>query len=119
MPTPDGARTGSARRPRPKPERRIGWLVRPAEGGDAGVLRITVGKQTTEYVVRELRTDFGRGFELVKVGPDPELYHVLLDQEEGRHSCECQGFLRWSRCKHLAGLLALAAQGRLTTRPAA
>jgi hypothetical protein len=91
-------------------------VLRPA---DAGVLRITVGKQTTEYVVRELRADFGRGFELVKVGPDPALYHVLLDQEEGRHSCECQGFLRWSRCKHLASLLALAAQGRLTTRPAA
>ena len=118
MPTPDGARRGSA--PLPAEARTPHRLVGAAgRGRRRGRPALTVGKQTTEYVVRELRADFGRGFELVKVGPDPAVYHVLLDQKEGRHSCECQGFLRWSRCKHLSGLLALAAQGLLTTRPAA
>ena len=28
-------------------------------------------------------------------------------------SCECLGFLRWGRCKHVAGLKALIRQGQL------
>jgi hypothetical protein len=66
--------------------------------------------------VRELPADFGRGFELTKLGPgsDPEVaaYHVLL-APDGKHSCECKGFLRWGLgrdgkgCKHIGALLTL------------
>ena len=28
-------------------------------------------------------------------------YHVLVNPQDGRHSCECPGFLRWGHCKHV------------------
>lgn len=73
-------------------------------------MRITVGKLTTEYGIRELPTDFGagqRGFELTNLGQDSETYHVLLGTRENKHTCECKGFGRWNHCKHTEGLLAL------------
>ena len=42
-----------------------------------------------------------------------ETYHVHLTTD-GRHSCECKGFLRWQKpCKHIGALQALTSAGRL------
>jgi hypothetical protein len=57
-----------------------------------------------------LPSDFGRAYRLTK--PDGEQYHVLL-ADDGRHSSECKGFLRWSHCKHVEGLAALRQAGFL------
>jgi hypothetical protein len=81
-------------------------LVRPKDANGVAVFCIAVGAQTSHYVVREIRCDIGgRGFEVHKLGLG-ELYHVRV----GRRidcSCECLGFLRHARCKHILGLLAL------------
>jgi hypothetical protein len=98
------------RKPRAKPKRFIRWLVKPVADGGAGVVQITVGKVVNDYAVRELPCDLGagqRGFELTKLGPDSETYHVLLDTRDGKHTCECKGFGRWNHCKHTEGLLVL------------
>jgi hypothetical protein len=39
-------------------------------------------------------------------------YHVVLDSDFGS-SCDCKGCSRWGRCKHLQGLQALTAAGKL------
>jgi hypothetical protein len=96
-------------RQRPRPARSIGWALEPF-GTSPGVLRITVGKEPTDYLLEPLSSDFGRAFRLTK--PDGERYHVLL-ADDGRHSCECKGFLRWNHCKHVEGLAALVEPGRL------
>jgi hypothetical protein len=77
------------------------------------VVQITVGKETAAYFITILQTDFGRGYRLEKIDPTgaAEKYDVHLDA--GRRSCECKGFLRWSRCKHADGVAALVAAGRL------
>ena len=100
------------RKPRPKPERRIRLCVRP-DGPSAGVVRITVGKDEADYFLTEIPADFGRGFQVEKVGIDcaEAAYHVNLDAD--RRTCECQGFLRHEHCKHADGLAALIAAGRL------
>jgi hypothetical protein len=36
---------------------------------------------------------------------------VLLEGEGG--TCECKGFIRWDKCKHRDGLLALFKRGLL------
>ncbi len=109
-PTPQGA-APPARPKRPPPPRSIRWLTRPLPGDTFGTVRISVGKEQSDYFARLLPSDFGQVFELTKLIADPKAerveYHVLLDHEGGRHSCECLGFLRWSRCKHVVGLLAL------------
>jgi hypothetical protein len=85
--------------------------VKP-DGTMAGVVRITVGKEQTDYFLTELATDFGRGFTVQKIGPDAEpAYHVNVEGE--RRSCDCKGFARWNHCKHSDGLAALVAAGRL------
>lgn len=105
----------TGRRPRPKPQRSIRWLTPPTAEQCFGVARITVGKESADYFIRELVTDFGRGFEVTKLIPNEgagRTYHVNLDAQTNHHSCECEGFLRWNHCKHIDGLLALFAKNR-------
>jgi hypothetical protein len=97
------------REPRPEPERFIRLLVQP-EAPSTGVVRITVGAEEAYYFLTELATDYGRGFRLAKIAGE-ELYHVHFDIEES--SCDCEGHLRWGRCKHADGLAALIAAGQL------
>jgi hypothetical protein len=100
------------RQPRAKPARHI-RLVVPLYGGEGpGVVRIAVeGQAPCDYLVRRLPSDFGTAaFSLAKVGGN-EQYAVLIDGADS--SCECKGFLRWSKCKHVDGLTALVARGLL------
>jgi hypothetical protein len=77
-----------------------------------------VGKQSgpaaesqsaTAYDLREIRADYGRGFELTKA--DGTVYAVNLD---GLASCcDCKGHTQHGHCKHVDSLTALEAAGRL------
>jgi hypothetical protein len=82
----------------------------------AGTLQITMTRgrkvEGVDYFLRRLPSDFGTAFRLVKILGDHTGYDVLLS-EDGRHTCECDGFLRWGRCKHILTLLDLREQGRL------
>ncbi len=99
------------RKPRPKPARSIRLCVRPTPE-NAGVLRITVGKESADYLLTEIPADFGRGFLLEKVCFDaPAAYHVNIAAD--KRTCECHGYNRWQHCKHSDGLAALIAAGRL------
>jgi hypothetical protein len=100
---------GRQRKPRPKPARHVSLRVRP-NGNAAGVVRSTVGKESADYLVTELAADFGRGFRLEKAGGE-EVYHVNLNGPET--TCTCKGHLRWQKCKHVDGLAALVAAGKL------
>jgi hypothetical protein len=102
------------RKPRPKPARSIGLVIPPA--GGTGVVRITVGKASTDYALRAIPSQLsGRAFELTKIGPDAdgEVYHVLLTGHANYDTCTCRGYAAHSHCKHRDGLAALAAAGRL------
>jgi hypothetical protein len=102
------------RKPRTKPARSIRLVVPPGDG--TGVVRLTVGKQSTDYTLREFRSDVGgRAFELAKVGldADGECYHVRLTGDVRQDSCDCRGHARHSHCKHRDGLAAIVAAGRL------
>ena len=87
-------------------------LVRPPDGRGVGVFRISDGKQSQFYTFRELPCEIGgRGFAVHRLGQG-NLYHVRVGVP-GDQTCECMGFLRWDHCKHVAGLNALIAQGKL------
>jgi hypothetical protein len=101
--------TLTPRRPRVKPARSIRVML-PLGDQSPGVVRITVGKEASDYFLTGLPADFGRGFRVEKIGTD-DRYAVNLDGD--RPSCECKGFCRWQRCKHADGLAALVAAGRL------
>ena len=108
------ARVKPARKPRAKPARSVRLVVPPA-GGD-GVVRIAVGKLSTDYVLQPLRSEVGgRAFQLTKAGLEAggEVYHVLLTGDPRQDSCSCKGFVAHGHCKHRDGLAALAAAGRL------
>ena len=98
------------RKPRPKPARHIALLVRPSDE-TAGVVRITVGKASAEYILTAIPADFGRGFKLVKMLGEHEGYHVNVAGEQ--RLCDCQGHGAHGHCKHSDGLAALIAAGRL------
>jgi hypothetical protein len=101
--------TPPARKARPKPARSVRWLRRNGDG--SGIVTLTVGKLTNDYYVTPLASDYGTAFLLEKfTSQGGEGYHVNLDRERGRHSCECKGFLRHGHCKHVEGLLALLAR---------
>jgi hypothetical protein len=92
---------------RVKPQRFIRWVLRPGADG-SGAVRITVGKEATDYLFRWLPPDCGKAVELTKLAADGrnEVYHLDL-AADGGPSCDCKGHTRWGRCKHVDGLLAL------------
>ncbi len=102
------------RKPRPKPQRFVGLLIRPGKN-QTGVLRLTVGGKAQDYFLTPLPSDFGRGFRLVKVGIDVPFgeceYAVNVNGTES--SCECKGHLRHGHCKHVDSLAALVARNLL------
>jgi hypothetical protein len=94
---------------KPAPERLI-RLVRPTTIDGVGVLSVRVGRATSFYTLHEIPCEIGgRGFAVHKLGLG-ELYHVRVGEPDDC-SCECLGFLRQGRCRHVLGLLALIRRG--------
>jgi hypothetical protein len=98
------------RKPRPKPERRIRLAVGLNERGQGGVVAITVGKETHEYIADRLASDWGTAFRLSNID-NLKVYEVNLDGD--KRTCDCKGFARWNHCKHSDGLAALVKAGKL------
>ena len=87
-------------------------LVRSPKNDGVGVFGITAGRRSQFYAVVEIPCEIGgRGFAVHRLGMGT-LYHVRVGDPHDC-SCECLGFLRWGRCKHVAGLKALIRQGLL------
>lgn len=100
-----------------KPLRSI-RMVKPMVNGTNGEIEITFtrGNKTEvfRYWLDRIESPLGDAFLVEKQGDQRksnEKYHVLLAQDG--HSCECKGFLRHDHCKHVSGLLALKAAGRI------
>jgi hypothetical protein len=81
-------------------------MIRSPEYDGVGIFSITDKKRTQDYVFKEICCDIGgRGFAVHRIGL-ADLYHVRVG-EPRECSCECLGFLRHGRCKHIQGLAAL------------
>lgn len=95
-----------------KPPKRSIQLIRSTKIDGIGVLRIAVVNQSALYAVCELPCEIGgRGFAMHRLGLG-DLYHIRVGQPADC-SCECLGFLRHGRCKHISGLLALVRKGEI------
>lgn len=94
-----------------RPPRLIRLLPTPEELG-VGIFTIATKKRTDFYVFKEIPCEVGgRGFAVHRLGLG-NVYHVRIgDRREC--SCECMGFLRHSKCKHIQGLGALIGHGLL------
>ena len=98
------------RQPNAAPTRTIRLLRPPVDG--VGVFRVTAGRTTALYAVREIPCEIGgRGFAVHRLGLG-ELYHVRVDTLE-ESTCECLGFLRHGYCRHVLGLFALVQAGKV------
>ena len=98
------------RKPRPKPARSIRLVIAPSPIS-SGVVRISIGHKSQDYFLGEVEgVSFGRGFLVEKIGHE-ESYHVNIDHD--RRTCECEGYITHSHCKHADGLAALIAAGRI------
>lgn len=114
-------------RQRSKPERVIRLVVSLDEQGKGGLVRITETTHTRkgpsvkedEYFLDKIPSDFGEAFLIEKrdyrplrEGEQESRYHVLLANEQDR-TCECKGFLSHGHCRHIEGILALRAKGKI------
>jgi hypothetical protein len=98
------------RKPRAKPARSIRLRIAPSPIS-AGVVRIAVGHAAQDYLLTEVQgVSFGCGFLVEKIGHE-ESYHVNIDGD--KRTCECEGYLSHSHCKHADGLAALVAADRI------
>ena len=80
-----------------------------------GVFCLEIDGACQFYTFLEIRCDIGgRGFAVHRLGQG-DLYHVRVGRPEDT-ACECMGFLRWDRCKHIAALAALIKKGELPPR---
>src|SRR5947208_13144700 len=94
-----------------KPARTIRLVRSPAADG-VGVFCISTGWESQFYTVVEIPCEIGgRGFVVHRLGMGT-VYHVRI-AAPSENSCECLGFLRWGRCKHVLGLRALIQRGAL------
>ena len=94
-----------------KPLRSI-RLVRSPAGDGVGVFLRDAARRATFYTLHEMRCDIGgRGFAVHRLGVG-NLYHIRVG-EPADCSCECLGFLRYGKCRHVLGLLALIREGML------
>lgn len=82
---------------------------------DARVLTVTGTRCHCRYRVIELAVSDGRGFILAKldVGSDraEERYGCLVAGSTSH--CDCRGFTRYGRCKHLTALAELIAADQM------
>jgi hypothetical protein len=92
------------------PPERLIRLVSPPDAVTAvGVVCLSMRRRQTFYTFKEIPCDIGgRGFLLHRLGLG-ELYHVRVGQPD-ECSCECLGFLRHGRCKHIQGMLTLTSR---------
>lgn len=85
-------------------------LLRAPTEHEAGLLAITTQGKTAFYVVKEIPCAIGgRGFVVHRLGMG-EVYHVRVGAP-AECSCECLGYFRHGKCKHVQGLLALVGHG--------
>ena len=85
---------------------RVIRLIRAPDALGVGVFAIIERKDTQFYVFKEIPCEIGgRGFAVHRLGLG-NLYHVRVGAPNDC-SCECLGFLRHGRCKHIQGLAAL------------
>jgi hypothetical protein len=106
-------------RSRRKPERQV-RLTMPIRDNLMGGVQITIGKVRHNYTILPIPSDFGVAFRLIKSElvrqpegfyelKDTARYDVLLNGEQS--TCECKGFLKHHRCKHVEGLTVLLQRG--------
>ncbi len=96
----------------PDPPTRFIRLLRAPTEHDAGLLAVTAKGNTSFYVFREIPCAIGgRGFEMHRLGLG-SVYHVRVGKQTDC-SCECMGFIRHGKCKHVQGLLALVGHGMI------
>ena len=101
------------RKPRQKPARFARLCVKP-DGKNPGVVKLIVGKESADYLLTPIPADFGRGFEVLKIGLEANgepPYHVNLDGD--KRTCDCKGGLKHGHCKHADGIAALIQAGKL------
>ncbi len=88
-------------------------LLSPPTLEEPGVLCITTGKKPVHYVFQEIPCEIGgRAFAMHSLGIDGVLYHVRVGSGNDV-SCECMGFLRHGRCKHVLALRVLMENDRI------
>lgn len=108
--------------PETKSEKRAAFIWTPATDFDtessthAGTLTITTTRSFTVYDVSEFPCDHGRGFNLKKTaggtdGTEP-FYNCFVGSDDVG-LCDCKGFTRYGRCKHLMALADLVRVKRI------
>ena len=104
----------TSRKLRTKPARSIRLDLSPGQHSP-GVVHITVNGEAKDYFLDTIPSDWGRAFRLEEIGTEGiSPYFVCLDTTGFHHQCCCLGFLRHGHCKHLSGLQALLAAGKLS-----
>lgn len=109
----------TARKPKlaPKPERKIKVVTQHGDV-DCYTVRITVGDEVDYYEVTAADAQFGPLWLVRKLSADLEAvlgkppYKTVLDGEFGS-SCDCPAGKWRGKCRHVEGLSALVARGKL------
>ncbi|MFM7151467.1 MAG: SWIM zinc finger family protein [Gemmataceae bacterium] len=97
--------------PQPESNRTVRLARDPTQDGIA-VFVVTAGGKSVFYTAREILCEIGgRGFSVHRMGIG-SVYHVRIGDPVDS-SCECLGYLRHGRCRHLLGLQALIQAGKL------
>ena len=92
--------------PQAKPPQFAIELLRSPKLDGVGVFRFAAKRDSAVYAFHEIRCDIGgRGFALHRLGLGT-LYHVRVGNRTDS-SCECMGYLRHGRCRHLHALRSL------------
>lgn len=84
--------------------------------GDSEIVYVKVRSSTREreflYLVSAVPCDFAQHGFLMRRLTGGETYQVVVDSDPRKCACDCLGFLRFGRCRHLFKCIELAAKER-------
>lgn len=81
---------------------------------------------TSTYYASMVPADYGVGIKFEKIwdgrdfvldDDEDKIRFVNIDDETGDNTCECKGFLRWGKCRHIQASLKLIESGLLKKSP--
>ena len=96
------------------PVKRSVRLIAKETGENPGIIRIDTDRKTALYAVREIESEIGgRAFLVKEIDAESNTPGYACIAAGDDVICDCIGYSRYGRCKHVSAMFALILRGKI------